>query len=220
MTTAGEITRKQTIWTWLFNPFHYVAGGPALGIGMAILLVAAGIGAASRSHFDGVLDFHTTGAHPEAPSIPLGFYFAEALISWGVMPPLLYLFGRWLSGSRIRFIDVAGTHALARAPLLAMPLMAMLPAYQQVMTPLGDPSMSVEELMAVLTAPANLAVLTLVGVVGIVAIIWMVALMYRAFAVSCNVSGPKAIALFIVALIVGEILSKVLIGLLFHAVVA
>ena len=42
-------------------------------------------------------------------------------------------------------------------------------------------------------------------------IIWMVVLMYRAYCVSCNIKGPKAIGTFIAALIVGEVLSKVFI---------
>jgi len=42
-------------------------------------------------------------------------------------------------------------------------------------------------------------------------IIWMVVLMYKAYAVSCNVKGPKAIATFIASLILAETISKVLI---------
>jgi hypothetical protein len=47
----------------------------------------------------------------------------------------------------------------------------------------------------------------------------MVVLMYRGFAVSCNVSGGKAIGAFVVALILAEILSKAAImGLLLVAI--
>jgi len=45
---------------------------------------------------------------------------------------------------------------------------------------------------------------------GILMIIWMVALMYRAYAVSCNVSGGKAAGVFITALILGEVVSKII----------
>lgn len=38
-------------------------------------------------------------------------------------------------------------------------------------------------------------------------IIWMVILMYRAFAVSCNVAGGSAVSLFIVAMVIVEFLS-------------
>jgi hypothetical protein len=39
-------------------------------------------------------------------------------------------------------------------------------------------------------------------------VIWMVILMYRGFAVSCNVSGGKAIGVFIIAVLLGEAISK------------
>jgi hypothetical protein len=43
----------------------------------------------------------------------------------------------------------------------------------------------------------------------------MVALMYRAYAYSCNLKGARAIASFIVVLIVAEFLSKIGVGMLF-----
>jgi uncharacterized protein (DUF697 family) len=39
-------------------------------------------------------------------------------------------------------------------------------------------------------------------------LVWMIVLMYKAYSVSCNVRGPKAILSFIAALILAEILSK------------
>jgi hypothetical protein len=52
-------------------------------------------------------------------------------------------------------------------------------------------------------------------VFAVLMIVWMVALMYRAYASSCNLKGPRAVVSFTAALIVGEIVSKVVImGLL------
>ena len=50
--------------------------------------------------------------------------------------------------------------------------------------------------------------------IAILMIIWMVALMYKAYTVSCNIKGPKAIVTFIVSLIGAEIFSKAAILLL------
>ena len=47
-----------------------------------------------------------------------------------------------------------------------------------------------------------------VGVI-LVALIWMIYLMYRAFSVSCNLKGGKAVVLFIAALIAAEVISKI-----------
>jgi hypothetical protein len=43
----------------------------------------------------------------------------------------------------------------------------------------------------------------------------MVALMWRSFSHCCNVRGGKAVATFVIALLLAEVLSKVLIGQLF-----
>lgn len=58
--------------------------------------------------------------------------------------------------------------------------------------------------------------LIMTGVI-LVSIVWAVALMYRAYAVSCDTSGAKAIVSFIIALIVAEVLSKLAVYALFHA---
>jgi hypothetical protein len=54
-----------------------------------------------------------------------------------------------------------------------------------------------------------LAILAVVGIVTIVMMVWMIALMYRAFTVSCNLHGAKAAIPFVLAILVGETLSKI-----------
>jgi hypothetical protein len=46
--------------------------------------------------------------------------------------------------------------------------------------------------------------------------VWMVALMWKSFSHCCNVRGGKAVATFVIALLLAEVLSKVLIGQLFR----
>jgi hypothetical protein len=45
-------------------------------------------------------------------------------------------------------------------------------------------------------------------------LVWMVALIYRAFALCCNVRGVRAVATFIIGPIVVEVLSEVDLSLL------
>ena len=42
-------------------------------------------------------------------------------------------------------------------------------------------------------------------------IVWTVVLMWNAFSVSCNIKGGRSIALFIVAVVIGELATKFLI---------
>ena len=49
-------------------------------------------------------------------------------------------------------------------------------------------------------------------------VVWVVVLMYRGYAVSCDLRGSRAILSFIAAVVAAEIVSKVVIGLvLFRA---
>jgi len=63
-----------------------------------------------------------------------------------------------------------------------------------------------EFLMEIVSVQAVLAI-----VVVLLMVIWMVALMYNGFAVSCNLSGGKALGIFVPAIIVGEVISNLLI---------
>lgn len=199
---------KRTLAQWLFNPFKFIAGYQALLIGLAAILITSLLGSLSNTHFDGVLDVHT------GLQAPLWFFISEGLINWISLVIPLFFFGLIVSRSSFRTLDVIGTQALARWPYLVTAV-AMLPeANRRVL----------EYLMAQYTQshavssirPTDIAIFAVAMFVTILMIIWMVALMYRAYTVSCNIKGPKAIVTFIISLIGAEVLSKAAILLLAH----
>jgi len=188
---------------WLFNPFRFVAGFHALLIGLAIILISGLIGSFSNTHFDGLLDVHTGAAKP------LWFFLAEGLIDWMCMTVLLIIFGFIISRSSFRIIDVIGTQALARWPYLITAL-AMLPnANRRVLEYIL--SKVTQAAPAVTINPADVFVFGFAMILLLLMTIWMVALMYRAYAVSCNIKGARAVVTFIVSVILAEALSLLLI---------
>jgi hypothetical protein len=192
-----EFRPRDSLRTWLFNPFHFVAGGPALAMGAGVVVVAGYNASVSNSHFDGVLDFHTGAA------APLWLFLVEGGISWLSAALLLWMAGLLISESRMRSIDVFGTAALARFPTLVMAFVALLPGYQRQIGRITTMNSSI--------VPADLAAFSLVAVVVVAMLIWMVVLMYNGFAVSCNAKGWKAIIAFAAATLLGEIVSKLVI---------
>lgn len=187
----------------LFNPFKFVAGPQALFLGVVIILITAFLGSLSNTHFDGVLDVHT------GLKAPVWLFFTENLIDWLCMVLFLVFSALIVSRSKWRFVDIAGTQALSRWPTLITALV-MLPAANRrfgeyVMSKAGQSS------AAVTLNPADAVIFFAAAIISIVMIIWMVALMYKAYAVSCNVRGAKAIVTFIISLILAEAVSKVLI---------
>jgi sterol desaturase/sphingolipid hydroxylase (fatty acid hydroxylase superfamily) len=115
-------------------------------------------------------------------------------------------------------IDIFGTQALARFPCLFMALVALLPGYNTLINKIiANPTNAATIIFENLGA---LIILMLVGIVILIMVIWMVALMYRAFAVSFNVSGWKAIVSFIIGLIIAEVLSKIAIILAIKSILS
>jgi hypothetical protein len=172
---------------WLFNPFRYIAGWTAFFWGWGIMLLTAVVAYYSETHFDGAIDAHT-GA-----SFPFWLSLAEPLIDWGSVV-LFFAIGGWLITTRFRLIDLAGTAALARAPLVFCAVIGfVIPPFTGIKN----------------IGPATI----LLGLPEAGFSIWMIALLYQGFTISCNIKGGKAVAAFIIALIFAEAFSHYLLYL-------
>lgn len=170
----------------LFNPFRRIAGFTALWIGLAAMALGAVIAYYSHCHFDGVLDLHLGGL-----STPMWSYFAEVLFDWLSVTLVFFVTALICAGTKVRFIDIAGTMALSRWPMTLAALLCLAPV----------------------SLSGQMNAVTVVVILGIMFFcIWMVALMYQAYTVSAHLSGSKAIWSFVIALIISEALSKLITG--------
>ncbi len=197
---------------WFFNPFIYIAGAQALLLGLLAILASGVLGFLSRTHFDGVLDLHTGRA------APLSVFLLEGAINWLTLAVVLLIAGKIVSRTAFRAIDVLGTQALARWPMLIAATACLAPGYQRVTAIIAQQLVSgglaSGKFPSLNTADAVVAGLVLLVI--ILCVIWMVALMYRAYSICCNVKGAAAAVSFIAALLVAEVISKPgMIGLLF-----
>lgn len=196
----NELKKNNPVITWLFNPFTYIAGREALIIGLLGIVATGLIGSLGNVHFDGVLDMHI-GA-----KTPVWFFIAEGFIDWFSFAALLFIAGWTFSKSAFRIVDVFGTQAFCRLPTLISVAVSLLPANKRVL----------DELMKMVQNPNQLPALTLADIaifiaamiIVIVMLVWMVALMYRAYAVSCNLKGAKSVISFIICLVIAEVISK------------
>jgi len=184
---------------WLFNPFVYIAGARSLVIGWVIMLITACICMYSHTHFDGVLDAHNGRVTLAS------MYFIEPFTDWICLVLALYLGGIIFSKSTIRFIDVAGTLALARWPLLFYSIIGFG------LNPRGINEHS--DINALVNSVTGTMIL--LAIIGGGFVIWMVVLLYNAFSVSCNIKGGKAAGVFIGGLAVAEAITKIIFHLLY-----
>ncbi|MCE3280717.1 MAG: hypothetical protein K0S44_2908 [Bacteroidetes bacterium] len=198
---------KKNIKSQLLNPFEFIAGGKALLIGIPVILLTGRLAYFSGMHFDGVIDMH----------IPLQselyIHLLEGFIAWLSLAIVLALAGIILSSSRIRMIDIFGTLAFARWPMLLVALMGLLVnadgANKYIMYTF------LKQGEAVVLENYELPVFILFIVITLLLSIWMIVLFYKAFTISCNLKGAKAIISFIIGLLLAEALSKLVLSFLY-----
>ena len=190
--THQEMQQEMTIGRWLFNPFVRIAGALSLIIGLAGIVVAGLAAAGAGIRFDGLLDVHAGN------EVALWMPVVEGLVNWAVFTLLLVVVALLFSKSAVRLVDIAGTQAMARMPLLLVAAICNLPLIQDAFDRMAAVLLGFELEGSTLTGLVAGILVTLGGVV------WMVALMWKAFSVSCNMRGGRAIALFILAVLLGE----------------
>ncbi len=182
---------------WLFNPFIYLADVKALFWGWLAMIVTAFIGMFSHTHFDGVIDVHTAGK-----TFSIGFHLLEQLVDWACATLIFWGIGAAVSKSVVRAIDIAGTMAFARIPMIFAAIAGFgIKVPGQLKT--------VDEITNAITPTVIIC-----SLVSLVFLIWMVALMYNAFRVSTNLKGGKAITVFIVCLLFSEIIAHLLLAII------
>ncbi|MES2681565.1 MAG: hypothetical protein V4635_16840 [Bacteroidota bacterium] len=192
---------------WLFNPFEMLAGWTSLVVGVFVIFITAVIAFYSNTRFDGVLDLHLTTATSFTGNLTEGF------INWLSLSLFVYLAGLFFSRSSIKIIDVIGTQAIARFPFMFAAIFSffffnnnVLHYFEYTFLKIGKP---------VQISTSDIFMFSMGTISTVLMLVWMIALMYRAYSVSCNIKGTKAVLSFVACVIFAEILSKILISFLY-----
>ena len=196
-TNSAGIPREMSVARWLFNPFVRIGGEQALAIGLSVIVVSGLVAAAGDVHFGGLLS--ARAGYSVSWWVPV----VEGLVNWSVISVLLVLVSLLVAPRTVRLVDIAGTQALARVPLLLAALVCVPAPVRDANRELA--TATVEGRIGTLTAASLVA-----GLLGVACVIWMVWLMWKAFAVSCNQRGARAVAIFVAAVIVGELATSFL----------
>jgi len=196
--------------TWLFRPFDRIAGAQALGLGVVVMILTALLAASSGLLNDGVLDLHF------GPELPFWVLLAQSLINWVSLTGFLFITGVWLARGPFRWIDLLGTQALARWPMLAATAYLAIPGLNSQIRQLTNELMTrmptdPSQVMASSAYLLDAMWLTLISLPTLILIIWMVWLMYHAYSISTGIKGMRAVFSFTGALVLAWIVSKVLI---------
>jgi len=189
---------KNKIKTYLFNPFYYVAGSQALLFGIIIILLTGVVASFGNVHFISVLETNI-GAQS-----PFWVYLVEGIVNWIIFSIFILIGGAIISSTRYRLIDVFGTQALARFPMLLFTLIALLPNKFFVPEILSQTN-TIKEIPP--NDALDFALFCVMIIVMLFMGIWMIVLMYKAYSTSFNIKGTKAIVVFIAIMIISSLVS-------------
>jgi hypothetical protein len=194
-----ESTEERRFQDWFFNPFRCVSRAVALVAGIAIIFISAALCSLAPAHFNGVL-----AAEYYSHAAPPWLYIAEGLTAWLSMALALQLFGAIVAPERFGFIDLLGTQALARWPYIFLALVALLPGGAQALP------RSVAGTAGVTSSAGGIPITICVWVVLLGTTAWAIVLMYRGYVLSTGLERRKAVLSFGMALILAQIVAKVI----------
>lgn len=194
---------EKTALSYLFSPFRYFAGGKALAGGIVIILLLSVLGWLSNTYFDGVLDTHTGST--TSPYL-VHLYFQTC--NWLVVSILFYVVIRFIIKNQVRPIDILGTVAFSHLPLIIICAWGFTFSAHVLDGFTDQGTINLEELSSIMNT--YVVAITLTLVLTLVPTIWALVLQYNAFSICGNVSGSKAVWIFVAIIFVAEIISKIL----------
>lgn len=186
------------------KPFETIQEKKLFLIGSSTLLVASFLAFFMHARFDGVLDVHFTS------NIKWHQPILDNIINTLCLSAFLFLLSRFLP-TKARFIDILNVALICRIPLYFASLTNIGGINHEtgefLLANLSDPT-------ALTTLPSiNIIILGISAIVGLIAIVFMGFLLYRGYKNATNSKEISHHILLIVAVLLAEVLSKLLVYL-------
>ena len=185
--------KSKAIFSLILNPFTRIAGWQAFGVGLMFVISTGIICTFSKVAFDGVIDMHLVKRLTLLQSFE---FLAIDLIS---LVTIMTATGFIISKS-FRIIDILGTMTLSRSPLLILAIAGYFTISPDINEIIKDPILVFQSVSFIIIILLSIPVT-----------IWSIILMFNALKVSCGINGNKLGSAFIIALLVDEVISKILI---------
>lgn len=191
------------IWKYIFNPFLKYSEKTLIIIGIISIMLGSLCGSYFRVSFDGIFDAHLSASITFLDSLK------ENLINVFVVFILLSILAKILY-KKSRIIDILSLSMIYRIPIYLMTLFISNPMLASVN----------DKIMKDIENPVNIdfsiwemTVLAGVSIVTIVLLVYAIVLLTNGFKTATNLKKWQNYIWFAAALIIGEIVSKMLINL-------
>lgn len=190
--------------TLLFNPFIRYSEKQLLVTGILTATVGVFLATVTNTHFDGVLDTHF------GENVTLITAASESLINTLSIVVVFFVLGKIIN-RKTRFIDILNIALIVKIPAY---FLALFNINNWMHTATGGFMKNMANPMEVEFSTNDIVLLFFFSLVGFAVLAWLVTLLYNGFKIATNLKGIKHIIMFILAIIVSEIISKVLLGIL------
>jgi hypothetical protein len=184
----------------IFNPFSRFPTNTLLITGILLTIAGGLLAYYFNVRYDGAIDLHFS--HDVAIQTP----FLELLANIACLGLLLFAAAK-LINAKTRPVDVLSAVLVARLPFYLMTPFnnngRIYEAMERIQAMVSQNDMNI--------APDDMLVLVLLGFVSLLLMVWFFALLWNGFKVACNAKGPIPVFFFIGAVIIAEIITKVII---------
>ncbi len=187
---------KNELVGFLLNPFTRINSWKAFALSILFTIAIAITGTYANVYFDGAIDVHFSSNATFKTSINCLIIGLLSLVT------TLSIAGYYLTRT-IRLLDLLAAVALAKAPFLILALIALAAKAPSTELLLENPS----------AAFGSISFL-IVMILSIPVLVWYLILLYNAFKSTTNARGVKVVPTFIAAILVAEIISKIIIALI------
>jgi len=189
------------LFTLAINPFQKIAGWYALFSGILVMCCMSYLGVIAKVYFPGILAV-LNASTVKNPAVPINFSWGmyQNFVSWIILSILFIITAKIFKQRQVRLIDFFGTVALSRFPFLVLVVFISIirvvnPAFMEIDITKGFPIHSSLSMVAF-------------SFVVILCAAWQLTTYFYALKESSGLTGKKLWISFIVAIILGDIISS------------
>lgn len=198
----------QDKWLLLVNPFTRLAGGAALGLGLLVVAATVAIAVLGQVHFDGIMDVHA------GMKAPAAVFALEPVIDWLVVAVLFLIAGSVWGAKPQRAVDYFANAAVGRLPFVLVGLLWIDPLLGRFLPGLMKLAQTAGSAPPNFAAVPGLPWIAVGGMITMLLMVWGLLLNFFALREASGMKLPRAVWAYALVIILGEVISKVAIGLL------
>lgn len=188
----------------LRNPFEKYAESTLLIVGILALVLGTVLGYYCNARFDGVIDLHFVKA--------VGVYepLLDLLVTVSVTSIALFALGKY-HNPKTRLVDLVNAVLIAKIPFY---LLTVFNSTGMIFNASEKIMKSVQENVLNLPDFSVLFPILIFSLITLAALVLSIVLLFQGYKVATNAKGNKSVFGFVAALLVAEIISKIIISYL------